>query len=216
MPRKSDYERILIVEGADDRHSIIGLMQHHTDWPDDSKRWPVFVEMGKSVDEILAPGYLSAEIKQRRVKSVGVMLDADGHAAGRYQRVQQLCERLFPELPISLPATGLITENDDKRFGLWIMPDNRAEGDIETFLRNLVPDEAEPLWQHACASVQGADEIGSRGRETHITKANLYTWLAWQDPPGQSPGLALTQKVLDPHSDKAQAFVAWFMDLFQL
>ena len=70
MPRKSDYERILIVEGADDRHSIIGLMQHHTDWPDDSERWPVFVKVGESVDEILAPGYLSAEIKQRKVKSV--------------------------------------------------------------------------------------------------------------------------------------------------
>ena len=188
MFNKSDYERILIVEGPDDRHSIIGLMQHHVDWPGDSKRWPVLVDIGKSVDEILAPGYLSAEIKQRTVKSVGLMLDADGHAAGRYQRVKQLCEGLFPELPNSLPASGLVSQHGDKRFGLWIMPDNRADGDLETFLRNLVPDALEPLWRHACASVRDAIDTGAGCRQSHMPKANLYTWLAWQDPPGQSQG----------------------------
>lgn len=162
------------------------------------------------------PAIYRPKSNREKSKAFGVMLDADGHAAGRYQRVKQLCEGLFPELPIALPASGLVCDSDDKRFGLWIMPDNRADGDIETLLRYLVPDGTEPLWQHACASVQGATEIGARCRKTHIPKANLYTWLAWQDPPGQSPGLALTQKVLDPHSESARAFVAWFMDLFQL
>jgi hypothetical protein len=49
-----------------------------------------------------------------------------------------------------------------------------------------------------------------------MDKANLYTWLAWQDEPGQTPGHALTRKILDPSSPSALSFVKWFMALYSL
>jgi hypothetical protein len=116
-----------------------------------------------------------------------------------------------------MPTDGLIIENlDGKRFGVWLMPDNKSAGDLETFLRYLIPHDQEPLWKLACASVTTAKASGAFCHDSHISKANLYTWLAWQEPPGQSPGLALTRKILDPQSPYAGAFVAWFKELYQV
>ena len=96
------------------------------------------------------------------------------------------------------------------------MPDNQSVGYLETFLRYLVPDSQLPLWQHAEHAVTEAISLGAGCKDGHAPKANLYTWLAWQDPPGRSPGIALTQKVLDSNSGLAQPFVSWFKDLYQL
>jgi hypothetical protein len=216
LSQKRDYPNILIVEGVDDKHSVIGLMKDHTNWPVERRLWPVWVEVGNSVDQILAAGYLTTEIKASNAKTVGVMLDADIQMAGRYQRIRQLCAEVFPNLPGELPQAGLVIENDEKRFGVWLMPDNTSPGDLETFLRYLVPDTQEHLWHLACDSVAAAAAGGAKCRDRHVPKANLYTWLAWQDPPGQSPGLALTKKILDPQSECAGSFVQWFKKLYRL
>ena len=96
------------------------------------------------------------------------------------------------------------------------MPDNVSKGGLETFLKFLVPNEAESTWKHAAESVGMARTLGAPCRECHLTKAELYTWLAWQDPPGYSPGRALTKKVLDPRSSHAKMFVSWFRELYEL
>jgi len=177
---------------------------------------PDRVEVGNSVDEILEPAYLTTEIKAPNARIVGVVLDADLAAAGRYERVRQLCSSLFPTLPNTMPEGGIVVHNDEKRFGLWVMPDNSSRGDLETFPRFLVPSEQQPLWQLACDSVTAAVSAGADCRGTHIPKAQLYTWLAWQDPPGYSHGLALTRKILDPQSGHATAFVRWFRELYEV
>jgi len=149
--------------------------------------------------------------------TLGILLDADTNAQARYQSVRHLCVGTFPRLPQEIPPEGLVTENEDeKRLGLWIMPDNASGGTLETFLRFLVPENSAALWEHATASVTIARTLNAACRESHIGKANLYTWLAWQDPPGQSGGRALTQNILDPHSPNSAAFVKWFRDLYQL
>jgi hypothetical protein len=214
---KRNYPKLLIVEGMDDRHSVVGLMKNHIHWPEEPRDWPVYIEVGKSVEEILAADYLSTEMKASHVTTMGVMLDADEYAIGRYQRIQQLMTGLFPTLPVTMQQGGLVIENlDGKRFGLWLMPDNESEGDLETFLKYLVPKEQDEIWNLACDSVKGARNKGAPCHDSHVPKANLYTWLAWQEPPGQSPGLALTKRILDPQSPYAGAFVAWFKDLYRI
>ncbi|HKV38229.1 MAG TPA: DUF3226 domain-containing protein [Blastocatellia bacterium] len=211
---------LLIVEGDDDKFSVAELMGAHVPWPQDKNLAPVWIEIGKSVGEILKDGYLSATLKRSGVRTVGVMLDADDKPAGRYGSIRGQCAGMFPNLPAQLPAAGLIIDNadsdDPKRFGAWIMPDNSSEGSLETFLRYLIPDGSEPLWKHATESVDAARAMGAGCRDSHIGKANLYTWLAWQDPPGQSPGRALTKKILNPCSPSAASFVAWFRNLYGL
>ncbi|MDD5262905.1 MAG: hypothetical protein PHD76_13760 [Methylacidiphilales bacterium] len=214
---KSDNPKRLIVEGQDDLYSVVGLMQHHIDWPSDRNASPVFIDIGHSVDEILAQDYITTLIKDPTISALGIMLDADEHAASRYSSFKHHCSRLFPKLPKDLPTQGLIIDNDDeKRIGLWVMPDNVSSGALEVFLQYLVPDASAAIWQHAVQSASDARDKGAQYRDCHRDKANLYTWLAWQDEPGQSPGRALTRKILDPSSPNAALFIKWFMELYSL
>ncbi|MGA3371539.1 MAG: DUF3226 domain-containing protein [Terracidiphilus sp.] len=208
----------LIVEGHDDLHSVVGLMKAHVDWADGRLLAPVYIHIGNGAPEILKKeGLLTVVLKSSALTTGGVMLDADSAAHGKYERIRNLCIDLFPDIPAKLPLEGLVVDNaDHKRFGVWIMPDNSSDGILETFLKYLVPAPRDPLWSHAEQSVQLAKGMGCPCRDSHIEKANLYTWLAWQDPPGQSPGIALTRKALDPHSPSAASFVAWFTKLYQL
>jgi hypothetical protein len=207
----------LIVEGPDDLFSVVGLMRAHVNWPDGKENAPVLIEQGGGIDKILERDYLPVVLKTHGLRTLGVVLDADTNPQGRYASFRNLCSGLFPELPKEMPKEGLTAENPDhQRLGLWIMPDNTSEGALEIFLRFLVPENSAALWKHAAQSVTTARTLGANCREHHIGRANLYTWLAWQDPPGQSGGRALTQNILDPHSQNSAAFVKWFRDLYQL
>jgi len=120
-------------------------------------------------------------------------------------------------MPENLPIDGLIIENgNSKRLGVWIMPDNQSAGGLEVFLRYMIPSESAQVWDHAINSTAAARKLGAPYRDCHCPKANLYTWLAWQDEPAQRAGEALTKKILDPHAPSAAAFVKWFRDLYRL
>jgi hypothetical protein len=214
--RSTSNPNRLIVEGFDDLQSVAALMGAHTTWPDDKYNVPVWIEISNGAEEILRDGFLSTYLKDPEIKTLGVVFDADTKPSERYARVSKLCDRFF-KFPKQLSTNGIILENaDQKRFGIWIMPDNKSEGDMETFLKYVVPDGDKPVWEYAVNCVTKAKEMGCAFRDPHTTKANLYTWLAWLDPPGQSPGKALTKKALDPHSPTAAPFVEWFMKLYKL
>jgi hypothetical protein len=111
----------------------------------------------------------------------------------------------------------VIEKNEQgKRLGIWIMPDNVERGMMETFMTFLVPEQQQDVWQLAQSSSHQARGLGAQFREVHRDKATIFTWLAWQDPPGQSLGTALVQRALDPHAPYAGRFVAWFRQLYGL
>lgn len=210
-------ENQLVVEGYEDLYSVVGLMKAHIAWPEGKDKAPVHIEIGKSATEILEDGYLTTVLKTQGVRVTGIMFDADTNLKGRYDSLRGICLSMFPGLPTKCPDSGVITENaDNRRLGIWIMPDNISDGSLETFLKYLVPAHAVPLWNHAQASVATARAMGAECKDSHLEKADLFTWLAWQDPPGQYPGRALTKKVLDPHSPSAGPFVKWFRELYGL
>ena len=207
----------LIVEGPDDLFCVVGLVSAHVNWPEGKENAPVWIDAAGGASKILERDYLAVKLKTSGPEILGVILDADTNPQGRYESIRNLCKGMFPHLPEKMSAEGLIAGNEDRqRFGLWIMPDNASEGTLETFLRFLVPEDSAAIWAHAAESVAAARTLGASCRECRIGKANLYTWLAWQDPPGQSGGTALTRKILDPHSPSSAAFVKWFRSLYQL
>ena len=213
----SNNPKQLIVEGADDLHAVVGLMRDHVDWPPGPHYAPVFIHNGGGLQEILKGKLLQTYIKQPTVKIFGVIVDADTAPGGTYKRIRQLCIELFPTMPESLSEAGLIVANDDdKRFGVWIMPNNMSQGNLETFLKYLVPEDAKEAWEHAVKSVDIAKNLGCPCLDSHTDKANLYTWLSWQNPPGQSAGVSLTKRVLDPRGNSGALFVAWFRNLYEL
>jgi hypothetical protein len=215
VPRPQDNPKQLLVEGYEDLYSVSGLLRAHIDWPEAPDKYPVWIEMCKNDEEILKVGFIPAKLKERSTQILGILLDADTKPKSRYERIRGQCLTMFPSMPKNLPTEGLVVENDEhKRLGAWIMPDNVSEGSLEMFLRHLVPGDSEAVWTHAVASTAAAKSIGACYRDCHLSKANLYAWLAWQDEPGQRAGQALTKRILDPNAKSAEPFVAWFRKLY--
>ena len=192
-------------------------MGHHTAWP--KERVPVSIEAAGSVDELLNRHYISAQLKSANLKNIGVIIDANDSFQSRWQSIRQLFESEFPNMPTALPSSGLIhSDSEGRQLGIWIMPNNSANGMIETFLSTLIDQSAQSnsIWQHAISSATQAKTLGCNFKDAHRDKANIHTWLAWQDTPGDAFGTAILRKTLNPHSPNAVGFVAWFMRLFQL
>ncbi|MEC4817868.1 MAG: DUF3226 domain-containing protein [Scytonema sp. PMC 1069.18] len=72
------------------------------------------------------------------------------------------------------------------------------------------------IHQNAQEVVQDAKSKGAPFTEPHLDKANIYTWLAWQNPPGRQLHQAVTERILNPHHPHAQKFVSWFKTLYSL
>ena len=207
----------LLSEGKDDVYAIAGLMANHVHWGSSEDEWPVKLEAAGSDTELLNAAYISSSFKRSGLEALGVLLDANDNFESRWASIRNVCAGFLPEVPDQLPEDGLVVHGDQgKRFGVWIMPDNRSSGMLETFLNCLVPADGQELCDHARNSADKARELGAPFKSAHEDKALIHTWLAWQDPPGRPFGEALKAKCLDPHSPTAAPFVEWFIKLFEL
>ena len=213
---RRDYPRKLLVEGETDKRVIPYLMEANgVMWPDPPAS-PVFIEPYGSVDEILKPEVISLEIGASGLDVLGVVVDANGDAASTVGPMSRrgvavsfpICRTRFPPLVWSVVHSG------GPRFGVWIMPDNRLTGMLEDFLVRLIPGDSRGLFELAASSVADAKRRGAPFRDVHVRKAEIHTWLAWQDPPDLRLHEALDHTVLHPARAESQPFVNWFRRLF--
>src|SRR5262245_38259459 len=96
------------------------------------------------------------------------------------------------------------------------MPDNTSTGMLETFLSSLVPSSGRRLWRCAQVTVRCAKLLRAPFNSAHLRKAQVHTFLAWQEPPGQRFGIAITGRALDAHATYAEALVHWFQQVYEL
>jgi hypothetical protein len=205
-----------MVEGANDLHSVVSIMGEFVNWPKTKDQAPVGIEDMGSWDQVLASASISVRLKNPEIQILGLILDANDSLAERYRSFRGICQGF--DTPEQIPSGGLVVSNSEKRLGLWIMPDNRSEGYLETFLRRLVPAQSRALWEHAVASTDAAanDPLRAPFKKQDTGKAYFYTWLAWQDSPGRPPGETIKKGHLDARAANAEAFVEWFLRLYQL
>jgi hypothetical protein len=204
----------LLVEGKDDLHSVVELMRPHIGWPID--RPPVKIVECRGA-ELLNDLTIPLWLKSTEVETLGVLVDANGNCEGRWDRIRQLCEPFMSDVPAGLPEAGLVARTErGTRLGVWIMPDNRRQGMLETFLQALVPEQHRGLWLFAQQSCAQARNHGATYRDVHVDKATIHTWLAWMDPPGKPFGTAFVERLFDAHAAPAASFLRWFRDLYEL
>jgi hypothetical protein len=210
----SNKTKQLIVEGEQDKRVIPYLMEANgIIWEKD--KHPVDIE-NYGGDGFINRYRISARLKAAGLTHLGLMVDADEDADARWRSIRNACLPSIPNIPEQIPETGLIISTNDIKFGIWIMPDNLMRGMLETFLAYMVPDESEPLWKYAQEVVAEAKNRGALFIDPHIDKARIYTWLAWQAPPGQQLHDAIKQRILNPLHPNAQTFVNWFKTLYDL
>ena len=219
MAKKSDPPRNkLLVEGAEDQRVIPYLIEaNDIPWEDENKQPFVYIESFDGIEKVLDKNVISTELKASGLSALGLMVDADEEPQNRWKSIRNICLPSIPNFPENLPETGLIhTTNSGVKFGVWMMPDNKMSGMLETFLTYIIPDEKELLWNYAQTAVKEAKNLGAPFIENHIDKANIHTWLAWQNPPGRQLHNAVMKKILNPKHSQAQIFINWFKKLYDL
>lgn len=143
MTLRRTYPRVLIVEGKDELRVLPELLElAGIPWPKGNE--PVRIEEQDGIGNILEPGFIETTLKASGVTAVGIVVDANGDPASRWEKLRSRLAVSYPEFPLELPATGVIHQVTDKpRVGVWVMPDNVRAGMLETLLLALrVGDQA--------------------------------------------------------------------------
>ena len=175
----------------------------------------VHIAPNNGADQLLKRGVIESELAASGLEALGVVIDANGDAVRRWSQIRVRCSNEFDELPHEIPENGLeVDHRECPRFGVWIMPDNRFRGMLEDFLIRLIPDEYGALYGLAQSCVAEAARNGASFKDTHMRKAEIHTWLAWQDEPGSQLHEAVKHRVLDPTKPESRAFVDRFRRLF--
>ena len=110
------------------------------------------------------------------------------------------------------------------------MPDCASDGQmLEHLVHSLMPPQ-HPLWPHAQSSTTKAAELvedanahldassqkWKRFNDSQKIKAEIRSWLAWQEQPGIQFGAAINNHVLGHDSPQAIAFLRRLKELFSL
>lgn len=211
------FPKKLLVEGDTDKRVIPYLMEANGVTWEVEKQPVVFIEPFGSVEEILKPGVIEAELRASGIQTLGLVVDANGNAKNRWEQIKNRCQAEFEVLPDDIPAGGLIIKHSEGAgFGVWIMPDNKFSGMLEDFLITLIPREAQGLLNLAKKCVDRAAKNGATYRRSQTKKAELHTWLAWQDEPGRQLHQAIHYRILEPGKPESKPFVSWFRSLFSV
>ncbi len=207
----------VFVEGKDDLNVMVHLLIRHG-IPYDCKPWPPGLPTFKpteGVEELLSGIALGVKVSTN--KTIGFVLDADSPLASRWDAVRRQLEQVGVETPKTPPADGFTGESPKygATVGVWLMPDNRQDGRLETFLQSLI-DENDALINHAGQATCEAKWLGAKFSTPDLDKATLHTWLAWQEEPGTPYGTAICARYFGADSPAARQFVAWFKRLFAI
>ena len=132
----SKVERVLLVEGIDDKHVIQHLCdRHNVDQNFEIKEKSGFDPLSKSIEgEVKASGRLA----------LGILADGDARPSERWQAIADKLKDSNVDVP-SRPQKGGTVVPGRPRVGVWLMPDNKKSGELEDFVETLIPKEGSNL-----------------------------------------------------------------------
>lgn len=208
----------LLVEGPDDKHSVIQFMkQRGYDWDDVNVVRPFIRDCG-GVEKLLKR--MNVILKNNVYTRVGFVLDADTDLASTWHSVRDRLAKIpnaTLSSPLEFPAEGYWGSTDDentvRHVGVWIMPDNQRVGTLEDFLADMIPSE-DLCWPYCDEVLQEARNRGAPFKDKDRSKARMHTWLAWRAEPGNPFGQAFMANDLNTDGELAERFYQWFTNLF--
>jgi hypothetical protein len=214
---KPHKNALLLVEGVDDQHIIWALCsKFNIDVRSlENPEGGIFsVEDGKGYTNILKQ--INERFKTSDINTIGIIVDADVNLQNRWQSLSNKLTTLGFTCPETIENTGFITTNDNgKKVGVWIMPNNKVDGMIEDFMAFLIPKK-DKLIDEVNNFLENIEEKGLNKYTTplHKAKATIHTWLAAQKEPGSRMGVSITSKYLTTDEATCKLLFDWLKDLF--
>ena len=214
---------LLLVEGRQDAEVLVHLIEKAK--LGSCRRYPSR-DSGDYVVKVLGSygelrNALPDELLSTSFTRFGIIPDADTDVANRWKsitarlnEIEERSRKLFDSLPHAPSPDGMIARAATGRtIGIWLWPDNLTTGDVETFAGRLTPRE-DRLWTHGERVISELPE--KRFIPTHLSKAQIHTWLAWQDPPDQTIGIAIAKGDLLIDREPATRLLAWLTKLKEI
>ena len=196
---------LLLVEGESDEHVVDHLRRRvQTISAFEIRRAGNVSGLLNAIEpEVLADGR----------RALGILVDADDCPASRWAELRDRLEAVAIETPASPEPGGVIVPpTNGPRVGVWMMPDNRSPGELEDFVRTMIP-ECDPVWPRARDYVDGIPREHRRFRPGKALRAQVYAWLATREVPGRM-GAAIGAGDLDVGTPSGLEFANWLRLLF--
>lgn len=200
-------ERILMVEGQDDRHVISHIVNR-------SQLGLNFSISDREGIELLLED-IPLEVREPSREVVGIIVDGDTNLSSRWNAVR---DRLLSEgfdVPSQPDPDGtIIPETDDlPRVGIWLMPDNQSTGELEDFVARMIPSD-DAVWPLSVDYIEGIPIADRKFAENKTQRAKVHAWLAAREDPRQM-GQAIRARDLEVDGELCQKFVDWLRRLFE-
>jgi hypothetical protein len=163
------------------------------------------------------------QMKLETVTHLALVVDADAtqtNGLGFVKTWDKITEELakkgyhIPQRP-SKPNGGICFEHKDgyPPVGLWIMPDNCSNGFLEDFIKKSLAGVEKSLFQHATTTVCKLPEP-KRFKSHHTNKAEVASYMAWQESPGQGLHGAVGGNLIEFKKGLAKQYIDWLRKVF--
>jgi len=216
----------MLVEGRNDQYVLRGLLRHHgivctIPGREDRKSGSddIVIDQKENVQGVLEA--LEVILDDGDLEKLAIIVDADENVAARWDALRNVFVRFGQrdDVPRNPSSEGTVFALNQRYrtldVGVWLMPNNQVPGILENFVSFLIPNEHEVLWQYA---VECVNQIPEKPlfRNVDLPKAQIHTWLAWQEEPGQPLGIAITAKYLNADAPYASTLINWVRRVFGL
>lgn len=170
--KNADFKKCsFLVEGPTDQE-IVGAIAHRLGIKN------VKCESFNGSDKLLKD--LTAHIKESDAASIGIIMDANKSLERRWGSIYNKLIRsdLTIEIPKKPVRDGVIVRHDTQCIGVWVMPDNERTGELEDFVKEMIPESN--VWDLARDYVERVKNEDIQLKK--LSKSEVYAWLAVVDP----------------------------------
>lgn len=206
-PADKPKSKVLLVEGSDDRHVVNSLLDRYG-----VKRSFLIIDKG-GYEELRSSIYGEVNASERRV--LGILADANDNVVGRWQSISDQLVRAGCDVPAGIPSSGSRFNGPGSvRVGVWLMPNNKNNGELEDFIYNMIPkdDTILPRTKFYVDDIPNEDR---KFTDNKLTRAYVHAWLATCEHP-KPMGTAIRAGYLQHDVEVAKSFVEWLRCLFEL
>ena len=215
---------VLVVEGQDDKHMVWQLCGRTASTFSVTRSG---FELGVALTQqatsfrISEAGNRSKLISSIRnwveassVHPVGFLLDADDDLEKCWNNVAQGFARTEVQLPPHPDPAGTIIPEQGffPRIGIWVLPDNSLQGELEDFALKMIPPN-DAVWRLSSGYIDSVPASQRKFVLEKTDKAKLYAWLATRREPGRV-GAAIGAHDLVVDGSLCQGFLDWLIRLF--
>ena len=199
----NDQTRILLVEGRNDEIFVDKLLKRL------DKQLSFNIKVKNGIDLLIDS--LGAELRTPNRSIIGIMVDANAEIGSRWDEIKHRIESIGIHLP-QRPMNGGTVTDSNPRVGIWLMPDNHSAGELEDFLREMIPSE-DVVWPLAEKFIESIPPSERRFGLTKVVRAQLYAWLSTRENP-RFPGTAIEARDLRVDGESVASFLGWLTRLF--